>query len=159
MELQEAGKVAGTHGIHGEIKVEPWCDGPDFLLGFDEVYISSKPFKVLSARVHKSLVLMRLEGLDNPEDAGAYRGKTLYINREGVVLPPGRYFISDLIGLSVIDGDGERVGTLYDVLSMPAHDVYHVRGEGDHYIPAVPEFVKEIDIDKGIMHVNLIEGM
>jgi 16S rRNA processing protein RimM len=157
--LLEIGKIAGTHGVRGELRVEPWCDSPAFLAGFDIVYIKGQPCRVLSARPHKSLVLMQLEGVETVEAAQAMRGTVLYIDRSGITLPDGRYFIQDLIGLAVFDGT-ERIGTLYDVLSAPAHDVYIVRdGDGDRMIPAVPEFVKEIDIDGGVIRVALIEGM
>jgi len=172
MELLEIGKIVGTHGVRGELRVEPWCDNPAFLAGFTSVYISGQPQKVLSARPHKSLVLMILEGVDTVEAAQALRGTVLHIDRTGVELPEGRYFIQDLIGLSVRHrrtaagdgtcgcGTGEHIGTLYDVLTAPAHDVYVVRGEdGDRMIPVVPEFVKEIDMTAGVIWVELIEGM
>jgi 16S rRNA processing protein RimM len=159
MELLEIGKIAGTHGVRGELRVEPWCDSPAFLAGFETVYIDGQPKKVLSARPHKSLVLMLLEGIDTVEAAQALRETVLHIDRTGVALPDGRYFIRDLIGLAVFDG-AERIGTLYDVLTAPAHDVYVVRGgDGDRMIPVVPEFVREIDIGAGVIRVELIEGM
>lgn len=158
-DLQEIGKIVGTHGIRGELRVEPWCDSPAFLAGFSTVFLRGKPYAVESVRTHKSLALIKLESVDSVEAAQALREVVLHIDREGVTLPEGRYFVKDLIGLSVMDGD-ERIGTLTDVLSMPAHDVYQVRGDdGEHLIPAVPEFVKEIDIESGIMRVSLIEGM
>ncbi|MDR0326287.1 MAG: ribosome maturation factor RimM [Oscillospiraceae bacterium] len=157
--LQEIGKVAGTHGVRGELRIEPWCDSPAFLAGFETVHLLGQPYKVQSARPHKSLVLMKLDGVDTVEAAQMLRGSILYIDRSGVELPEGRHFIQDLVGLSVLDGE-ERIGTLYDVLTAPAHDVYVVRGEdGERMIPAVPEFVKEIDIDGGVIRVKLIEGM
>jgi 16S rRNA processing protein RimM len=166
VELIEIGKIAGTHGVRGELRVEPWCDSPAFLAGFKMVYLkrrASEPITGVSvtlARVHKRMVLMQLEDIDTVEAAQALRDTVLYIDREGVELPEGRYFIQDLIGLSVVGQDGERIGTLYDVLAAPAHDVYIVRGDGgEHMIPAVPEFVKEIDVPGGVIRVKLIEGM
>lgn len=160
MELIESGKIVGTHGVRGELKIEPWCDGPEFLLQFRTVYAGGKPYAVESARLHKSLVLLKLKGIDDPQSAGAMRDALLYIDRTGVVLPEGRYFVKDLIGLSVIDQDGQRVGTLYEVLSLPAHDVYRVQGDdGEHYIPALPQFIRDIDIEAGIIRAELIEGM
>ncbi|MCL2003736.1 MAG: ribosome maturation factor RimM [Oscillospiraceae bacterium] len=159
MSLIEIGKITGTHGVRGELRVEPWCDSPAFLAGFSVVHLRGAPRTVESARVHKRLVLLKLEGVDTVEAAQALRESVLYIDRSGIELPEGRYFIQDLIGLAVFDGE-ERVGTLYDVLTAPAHDVYIVRGEdGERMIPAVPEFVKEIDIKGGVIRVELIEGM
>jgi 16S rRNA processing protein RimM len=102
---------------------------------------------------------MKLKGVDTVEDAQALRGAVLTIDRGGVELPEGRFFIADLIGLAVYEGE-RHIGTVYDVLKAPAHDVYVVRGEdGERMIPAVPAFVKEIEPERGIMRVELIEGM
>jgi len=158
--LIESGVIVGTHGVRGEIRVEPWCDGPEFLLQFKTVYLAGKPYPVEAARVHKSLALLKLRGVDDVQTAQALRGREVWIDRTGVVLPEGRYFVRDLTGLSVVDADGVRVGTLYEVMSLPAHDVYRVQGEdGERYIPATPQFVKEIDLSAGIVRVELIEGM
>ncbi|MDR1692418.1 MAG: ribosome maturation factor RimM [Oscillospiraceae bacterium] len=157
--LLEIGQIVSTHGVRGEVRVTPWCDSPAFLTGFSTVYLRGAPVNVESSRAHKNLVLMKLAGIDTVEAAQALRDAVLSIDRSGVTLPEGRYFIQDLIGLAVYDG-AEHIGTLTDVLTMPAHDVYQVRGEdGERLIPAVPEFVNEIDIPAGIMRVSLIEGM
>jgi 16S rRNA processing protein RimM len=155
----EIGRIVSTHGVRGEVRVEPWCDNPAFLAGFTTVYLRNAPVAVESARAHKNLVLMKLEGVDTVEAAQALREAVLWIDRSDIELPEGRFFVQDLIGLAVYDGE-EYIGSLTDVLTMPAHDVYHVRGgDGEHMIPAVPEFVREIDLPGGIMRVKLIEGM
>ncbi len=160
MQLIEAGRIVGTHGVRGELKVEPWGDGPDFLLKFSTVYIQRKPYTVQQARIHKSLVLFKLEGVDDPQAGQALRNQELYIDRTGVILPEGRFFVQDIVGLSVMNQNGTRLGTLYEVMTLPAHDVYRVQGElGDHYIPAVPQFIKNIDLKSGVIRVELIEGM
>ena len=96
----EAGKIVGTHGIRGELRVEPWCDSADFLTGFKTLYWNGgeTPVKVLGARVHKSLVLMKLEGVESATQGDLLRGKVLYLARKDAKLPEGRYFIQDLIG-------------------------------------------------------------
>ncbi len=160
MQWMETGKVVNTHGIKGEIKIEPWCDSPDFLLSFKELLIGKNVFRVLSSRVHGKMVLASLEGIESVQDAQRLKEQSVSIDRTGVNLPEGRYFVQDLIGLAVLGQDGVRIGTLYDVMSMPAQDVYVVRGEdGEHYIPAVPEFVLGIDIEGGFISVKMIEGM
>ena len=78
-EFLEAGKIVGTHGIRGELRVEPWCDSADFLTGFKTLYWNGgeTPVKVLGARVHKSLVLMKLEGVESATQGDLLRGKVL----------------------------------------------------------------------------------
>ncbi len=151
--LLEAGKIVNTHGIRGEVKILPWCDSPAFLCSFDVLYLDGAPVAVRSARVHGRTVVASLAGV-------RLRDKIVCIDRSNVSLPEGRYFIADLIGLNVLDNrTGALIGTLRDVLTLPANDVYVVRGEREYMIPAVPAFLAQIDLEAGTMRVNLIEGM
>ena len=156
----EAGQIVNTHGIQGEVKIVPWCDTPEFLCQFDTLYLDGKPVKVRAARVHKGNVLATLDGVNDVNGAMALKGKTVFIDRTNVVLPEGRHFIADLIGLEVIDADsGEKLGVVADVLTPPAHEVYVVKGEHEYMIPAVDEFLAETNVEAGYIKVRLIEGM
>ena len=107
----EAGRVVGTHGVRGELRVEPWCDSARFLTGFSEFYWDGgkEKVKVTSSRPHKNLLLLKLEGIDTVEQGDALRGRVLYLNRKDVKLPEGRYFVQDLMGLSAVDADDGHV--------------------------------------------------
>ena len=157
----EAGEIVNTHGVRGEVKIMPWADSPEFLCQFDTFYMDGKPVKVLSARPHKTMVLSQLEGVDTVEKAMRLKGKVLSIDRTGVELPDGRHFLADLMGLTVLDNaTGEELGTIEDILTPPAHEVYVVRGRGKEYmIPAVDAFLAETNVEGGYIRVNLIEGM
>jgi 16S rRNA processing protein RimM len=157
----EAGEIVNTHGIKGEVKILPWADSPEFLCQFDTFYLDGRPTKVLSARPHKTMVLATLEGVTTVEAAMKLKGKVLSIDRTGVVLPEGRHFLADLMGLTVLDAaTGEELGTIQDILTPPAHEVYVVRGKGKEYmIPAVDAFLAETNVEGGYVKVNLIEGM
>lgn len=157
----DAGEIVNTHGIRGEVKIMPWADSPEFLCQFDTFYMDGKPVKVLSARPHKTMVLSQLEGVDTVEKAMRLKGKVLSIDRTGVELPDGRHFLADLMGLTVLDNaTGEELGTIEDILTPPAHEVYVVRGKGKEYmIPAVDAFLAETNVEGGYIRVNLIEGM
>lgn len=74
-------------------------------------------------------------------------------------LPKGSFFLQDILGARVVTEDGSPVGTLTDVLDLPQGQIYQVQGETEHLIPAVPEFVKQVDVDGGVITVRLIEGM
>lgn len=154
----EAGEVVGTHGIRGEVKILPWADGPEFLLDFDRLYLDGKPFEVESSRIHKSLVLVKFQGVDDIETAQKFRGRTVTIDREGLTLEDGTVFIADLIGLPVFS-EGRQIGILREVLTLPGNDVYVVEGEQRYMIPAVSEFLEKVDAEGGEIHVRLIEGM
>ena len=157
----EAGEIVNTHGIQGEVKIVPWCDTPEFLCGFNTLYIDGAPVKVRAARAHKGNVLARLEGVDDVNAAMRLKDKRVSIDRTGVELPDGRHFIADLIGLTVIDDDtGAELGAIADVLTPPAHEVYVVRGKGKEYlIPAVDAFLRGTNVEEGWVRVHLIEGM
>ena len=157
----EAGQIVNTHGIRGEVKIVPWCDSPEFLCGFDTLYIDEAPIRLRAARPHKGNVLAALEGVDTVEGAMALKGKTVHIDRADVTLPEGRHFLADLIGLRAVDADsGAELGVLTEVLTPPAHQVYLVKGpQGERLIPAVEEFIVETNVDGGYLRVRLIEGM
>ncbi|MBO6054303.1 MAG: 16S rRNA processing protein RimM [Oscillospiraceae bacterium] len=153
----ETGEIVNTHGVRGEVRIQPWADGPEFLLDFHTFYLNGKPYRVEQSRVHKSMVLCKLEGVDTVEAAAALRGTVVKIDREDANLPEGKVFVADLIGLPVY-ADGEQIGTLQEVLNYPASDVYVIRGEHEYMIPVVPEFVECAVPEDGI-YVRLIEGM
>ena len=155
----EAGEIVSTHGIQGEVKILPWADGPEFLLNFDTYYIKGKPQRVLSSRVHKTCVLAKLEGIDTPEQASLLRGQVISIDRSAVSLPAGSVFIADLIGCRALDEDGQELGTIREVLTLPANDVYVIKGARQFMIPSVKEFVREINVAEGYVRVRVIEGM
>ncbi len=162
-DLLELGKVVAIHALKGEIRLQPWCDTPDFAAGFKKVYLDGRPVKVRSARPHKNIVIMHLWGIDTAEAAQTLVNKVLYISRDQVSLPEGSYFIADLIGLKVVDADDENrvYGTLTEVSQTGANDVYHIRfADGKtRYIPAIPQVVIQTDLQNGMMKIRPLEGL
>jgi len=156
----KVGKIVNTHGVRGEVKILPWADSPEFLAGFERVYIDGEPIKVEKTRVHKNSVIATFGGVSDIDGAVKLRGKTVFIARGDVTLEEGRHFIADLIGLRAVDAStGEELGHVADVLSRPANDVYVIQGEREILIPAVPEFVEEVNVNEGFISFRLIEGM
>jgi len=160
-EFLEAGKIAGTFGILGEVRILPWCDSPEFLRGFSCIYIDEKELKVVRARVHKGQVLTLLEGYNNPEDAMVLKNKTVSIRRSDANLPPDRVFVEDLVGLEVFDLRKDAViGKLKSVDNLPAGDLYVIEGRNSEIlVPAIKPFVKKVDLDAGRITIETIEGM
>lgn len=154
----EAGQIVNTHGIRGEVKILPWCDGPEFLKAFKTLYIEGQAYAVEQSRVHKTLLLCKLRGIDDVSVAQTFKNKVVKIDRDSAPIAEGRVFISDLIGLPVF-AEGKEIGTLKDVLSGPANDVYIVKGEHEYMIPAVSEFLEDVNVDEGYIRVKLLEGM
>lgn len=155
----EAGEIVNTHGIRGEVQIVPWADDAEFLRKFKTFYIDNKPVSVERSAVHKKRLIAKLEGVDDINAAMPLKGKVIFIDRADAKLPRGRFFIQDILGARVATEDGAPVGTLEDVMDLPRGQVYVVRGETEHLIPAVPEFIKNVDVDAGVITVALIEGM
>lgn len=159
----EAGKVVGTHGLRGEIRVECWCDSPDFLAKFKTLYFNEGETRLsVKSRPHKNIVLSKIEDIDTVEDAEQLRGKILYINRDDVRLPDGRNFIQDLIGCRVLDADDNSVdyGEITDVFKTGANDVYTVKkGDSEFMVPVVDSIVTDKNVDEGYVLVRPIKGL
>lgn len=158
MKLQflEAGEVVTTHGVRGEFKVLPWADGPDFLCDFDRVRIAGQDYAVENCRIQKNCNLLKVKGIDTVEDAQLLRGKTVEVYRSDA--SDDMIFVAELIGMDVF-ADGKQIGKVEDVLDYPGNKVYVVKGEYTYMIPAVKAFVLSTDMDAGVIHVRLIEGM
>ena len=158
-------KIVSTHGVSGEMKALPLCDGAAFLAKFKRLFTSADgagETRVLGVRAQGNVILLRLDGVTDMDAARAQVGRTYYLAKADAKLPRGRYFIDDLLGCDVVDADTDRVyGQLTNVDRPAAQDIYTVTdGAGEEYmLPAVPEFVKKIDIDSRKIFVTPIEGM
>lgn len=154
----EAGKIVGTHGLKGEVRIDPWCDSAEFLSRFKRLfYKDGTELPVKSAKPHKNITIVHFAGIDSVEAAETLRGKIVYIDRRDVRLPEGVYFVQDLIGLRAVDADDRSIeyGTVTDVLQTGANDVYQITKDGrDYLIPKIPDVVTEVDIDGGIVRIN-----
>ena len=158
-EFLDCGQIVNTHGVRGEVRIVPWADSPEFLCQFSTLYLDGAPRRVLSSRVHKGSVIAKLDVVDTVEEAMLLRDKTVQISRADAKLPEGAFFLADIIGLNVVDEEGQLLGTLKEVLSPSVQQVYVIEGEREILIPAVPEFILETNIAGGYIKVRLIEGM
>ena len=156
----EAGKILNTFGIRGELKVQPWSDRVDFLKQFETVYISGKPIRVVSVRVHQQNILLTLEGIGDIDAAIPFKNKIIEVRRADIKHVEGKHFVADLIGLEARDADtGAVLGKVTDVLAYPAQDLYEIKGEKNYLIPDVPDFVREINEEEGFISFHVLEGM
>ena len=155
----EAGKIVNTHGVRGEVRIQPWADDAAFLLGFRTFYIDGAPVPVAHSRVHKGMLVVKFQGVDDVNAAMTMKNRVVSIARADVTLPDGQYFQQDLLGIAVETDTGETLGTLREILDLPRGSVYVVQGDREVLIPDRPEFVRSIDPAAGRMVVHLIEGM
>jgi len=159
----EAGRAVGAHGVRGELRVQPLCDSPVQFAAIRELFLDpegTRPVKAVS-RPHGNIALVKLAGTDTLQAAEALRGRTLYARREDFHLPPGRHFICDLIGCRVLDAaTGEEYGVLTDVSFTGSNDVYHMdMGGREMLIPVIPDIVKDMDTDAGVIKIKPMEGL
>ena len=159
----EAGQIVGTHGVRGEVRVQPWCDSPQQFATFKKLYwdaAGKQPVKV-KGRPHKNIALVVLEGIDTVEAAQVLRGKMLYVDRKDLKLPKGHYLVQDLIGMTVVDADtGETYGTLTDVSQTGANAVYHMATDkGEVLIPAIPDVIIEVNLKKDVLRLRPMKGL
>lgn len=156
--LLPTGQIVNTHGLKGYVKVMPWADDPADLLDLDRFFIDGKEYAVEYASQQKTMVLLKLAGVDSLEDAAKLRNKEISLCRDDIALEDGVVFIADLIGLPVL-ADGKEIGKITEVLTPPGNDVYVVKGVHEYLIPAVKEFIEELNPEAGYVKVRLIEGM
>lgn len=160
----ETGKIVGTHGVRGELRVQPWADSPKFLLRFSKLYLDaagSRALDIISSRVHGNLVLIKVKGIDSIEVAETLRNKVLYMDRADSGIEDGSYFIQDLVGCAVFDSEsGERLGEICDVSQTGANDVWHIRrGEQEYLIPVIDEVVQTVDPEAGKVTITPLKGI
>ena len=161
----EIGQINGTHGVRGEFRLTPWCDGPEFVKKFKYLYFDENgggKTRVVSCRPHGNVVLLCLEGVDSVEAAAALRGKVLFIKREDAKLKKGSFFIAELIGCEVFDADSfKRYGVLSDVSKTGANDVWHVTSdEGREYLlPVIPDVVINTDVENNTVMIRPLKGI
>lgn len=148
-----------THGVRGEVRIQPWADEAAFLTRFRRFYLDGRAVAVRACRVHKDMCIAALEGVDDVNAAMALKGKVLFIDRDDARLPPGAVFLQDIIGAKVVDEAGNDLGVLADVVPEPAASVLVVKGAREILIPDVPAFVLAKDADAGVVTVRLIDGM
>lgn len=164
-EFLEIGEIVGTHGVRGEMRVNPWCDSPDYMTKFKTLYLDSNEgcaVQVKSARPHGNIVLLSVKDVDTVEKAQKMRGKVLFMKRSDAKLPKNKFFVAELIGCEVFDADDEqkRYGILSDVSRTGANDVWHIECEGKEYlIPAIPDVVVETDVEANRVTIRPLKGI
>lgn len=160
----EIGEVVGTHGIAGEMRVQPWCDSAAAFCKLSVLYADAegKEQFAVKSRPHKNIVLMKAAGVDTVQEAATWRGRRLFAARADMPLPDGRYFICDLIGCAVSDADtGKVYGHITAVSNNGAGDIYHMqKADGTLVlIPAIPAIVVAVDTDAESVRIRPMKGL
>ena len=155
------GTIVGAFGVQGEAKLKPATDHPEHLAKVKQAWFGAdpRPKRLLGARMHKGMVILRIFGVTTPEAVDVLRGTEVRIaGADAAPLAPGEYFYYQLIGLRAEDDTGAVIGTVSDIMETGAHDVLVITPEGggaDILVPNHPSYVREIDPAAGRMVVTL----
>lgn len=167
-DLYAIGRIRKCSGVKGELVVESMTPNAHRFSQLDRVFIGHDAREVRlnavcieSTRPHRRGIVVKLKGIDDRNRAEEVLGHYLFVLREErITLPPETYFVDDILGLRVEDEDGARIGTVIDVLRLPAHDVYVVKQKGrEFWIPSVREIIRSVDLRKRLLKIHVIEGL
>lgn len=155
------GRILAPWGIKGEVKVEVITDFPERFTPYNLLYLDARPFEIESCRSHGQFLIVKLATIDSVEAAEKLRGHDLSIPRSELrELAEGQYYAFQVIGLDVVTTGGERLGQVTDIVFTASNDVYIVEGKrGEILIPAIEDVVKSIDLKKGTITIEAIEGL
>lgn len=162
----KVGVVTSVHGIKGEVKVFPTTDDSRRFKKLKQVYLDTGKellsLEIEGVKFFKQMVILKFKGYENPDDVMKFCQKELWIDRKDAVrLSKDEYFIADLIDMEVCDEEGKLIGTLKDVISTGANDVYAVETpEGKEVLfPAIKQCVLDVDTEARKMTVHVMEGL
>ncbi len=166
-DLLQVGAILDTHGLRGEVKVFPTTDDASRYDTLRAVELEKKDgtfltLEVEHVRYFKNLVIVKFKGYDHINDIEQYKKCGLFVTRENAVeLAADEYFVADLIGLSAKSDEGESLGTLTDVLTTGANDVYVIKTPENEelLVPAIHDCVVEVNLEAGFVTLHLLPGL
>lgn len=150
--MLELGRVAGSYGVRGWIRVER----PEQALArCGRWWIGGREYAVVETKAHSGALLARLAGIDSPEVARELKGATVAVERGALPDPgEGHYYLGDLVGLEVVNGQGVALGTVKKFFTNGAQDVMELAGDRTRLLPWVPTVVKQVDLAAGRIEVE-----
>ncbi len=162
----EIGQIVNTFGIKGMVKVKPFTDDIRRFDNLKKVYVETnkvkKQYEIEEVKYHKEMVLIKLKGIDNVEEAEKLRNSYLKVNRQDEPeLEEGTYYIVDLIGLEVYSDEGKLLGKVDDIYNNGSSDIYVVKDEIGKQIllPAISEVIKQINLNEKKIVVHVMKGL
>jgi len=159
------GRIVNTHGIKGELKVYPLTDNIERFDDLKKAYIGDNKIKaeIDTVKYHKGFVIIKFKEFNDINEVLHFKDSFIYIEEnDKVKLPEDHYFIFDIVGCTVYNTEGEKIGVLTEVIQSASNDVYVVKNmekNRSYLIPAVKEFVTEVDIKNKRITIDPIEGM
>ena len=165
-QLLQVGILSSTHGVHGEMKIFPTTDDPGRYKKLKKVFLDTgagmNELKIESVKFFKKFVIVKFEGYDSINDIEKYKGRSIFVSREDAVrLGRNEYFVADLIGMRVVDENGNELGELTDVMETGANDVYVIRlmNGGELLLPAIKQCILSVDVNEAVMKIHVLDGL
>lgn len=163
----EIGKITGTHGIKGTMRVFPTTEDPTRFERLKEIIVEIRgkreTLHIQKVAYHKQFVLLTVQEITDINVAELYKTGTILIPEAAAIpLEEDEYYMRDLYGLRVVTEDGEDLGELTKIYVTGANDVYAVQKDENAkelLIPAIKDCIKKVDLENGIMTVSLLEGL
>ncbi len=164
----KVGQIINVHGIRGELKIYPLTDYKERFEELEYVYIEEeqlrKKYDIEKARYKNELILLKLKGIEDRNMAELFKEKYVTIDKTQIrTLPEDTYLIADLIGLKVYSEDSQLIGIIQNVISSKGQDLYEIltqeRPQKTALVPAVGEFIKEVNVEEKKIIIKVIEGL
>lgn len=163
----EIGKITGTHGIRGTMRVFPTTEDPSRFERLKEIVVEIRgkreTFHIQKVAFHKQFVLLTVKEITDINVAELYKnGRILIPDAMAIPLGEDEYYNRDLYGLKVVTEEGEELGEITEIFPTGSNDVYVVKKDGkgkELLLPAIKDCIKNVDLEKGVMTVKLLEGL
>ncbi|MBR6443844.1 MAG: 16S rRNA processing protein RimM [Firmicutes bacterium] len=156
------GKVTGATGLKGEVRVYSYAESNDRFSRLAGVWLEDDEYGIENVRFHKDMVILKLAGINDRNTAEKVKNRFVYMNEEDLEeLPEGQYYVKDLIGLKAVTVSGDEIGTITDILQNTPQDIYEIEKKDGKkaLIPGVPDFLKKIDTENGVVVFDPAEGL
>lgn len=163
----EIGKITGTHGIKGTMRVFPTTEDPSRFERLKEITVEirgkQEVFHVQKVAYQKNMILLTVKEINDINVAELYKnGRILIPDAVAIPLEADEYYTRDLYGLRVVTETGEELGELVQIYETGANDVYAVKKAEEKkelLIPAIKDCILQVDLEQGVMTVHLLEGL
>lgn len=158
------GFLRRPHGLGGEVIMDLHTDFPERMKSGRKLLVGEqhKPFTLTGVRPHQAGLLVKFKGINSAEEAGQFRNQWVYIKAsEAPPLPEGKIYQHQLLGFQVVDDTERSLGELVEILETGANNVYVVKDEAGHelLLPAIPSVILDIDTERRLVRVHLLEGL
>ena len=161
-ELITIGRIVAPHGVRGDLRILPDTDRPSIYKKLKSIRLGGRTYGLLSARPHKNVYIVHLEGVDDRNTAETLVNQIVQVPLSALPeRPEGSIYYFELVGMTVVTEEGDNVGTIKEVLKTGANDVYVVEnGEGEEILlPAIRECILDVDVEKNVMTIHLMKGL